>query len=86
MTRGINAVEDVLYGCGGEGGADVPSGHKAVISWCSSPGVKEVGWEGSKIAAAVPTVIESSGYVNVERWEGSELVAALPSTLKVSPA
>ena len=56
MTRGIDAVEDVLDGCGGEGGAYVPSLNKAIISRSASPGVKEVGWEGSELVAVVPSI------------------------------
>jgi len=59
LTRGVNAVEDVLYGCGGERGAGEPSTKKAVIYWCTSPRVKEVGGEGSEVGAATPGLLES---------------------------
>jgi len=60
LTRGIDAVEDVLYGCGCEGGAEIPSAYKAIVCWCTSPGVEEVGWEGSEIGAVEPSVVKVS--------------------------
>jgi len=71
LTRGVDAVKDVFDGCGGEGGAAVPSKFKAVIGWCTSPGVEEVCGEASKVRADEPSSEKSSSTRRIKQWEAS---------------
>jgi len=60
LTRGVDAVKDVFDRGGGKGGAGVPSESKAVIHWCTSPGVEEVGGESSQAVAVLPSSVKVS--------------------------
>ena len=84
MTRGVDTVKDVFDGCGGEGGAVVPSVDKAiVINGRRCPGIKEVGGETSKAGAIIPSVVKCCYVRTSKQWKTCKAIAVAPSKAKI---